>query len=81
MTSPDGVYGTRNVGHHRLGAGGAQPLRVGLAAADADNLVADGDELAVSGVPTAPDAPASSTLMAPVPFSRPHLETGYPCGV
>src|SRR5262249_47477735 len=38
-----------HVGHHGLGAAVAQPVGVGLAAADADNLVTSGDELAGEG--------------------------------
>ena len=40
------VLAVQHVGHHGLRAGLAQPLRVGLAAGDADDLVAGGDELA-----------------------------------
>jgi hypothetical protein len=40
------VLAVHHVGHHGLSAGVAQPLSVGLAAGDADNLVASGDELA-----------------------------------
>jgi hypothetical protein len=34
-----------HIGHHRFRADGAQPLSVGLAAGDADDLVASGDQL------------------------------------
>jgi hypothetical protein len=54
------VLAVHHVGHHGLSAGVAQPLSVGLAAGDAD----PGGRRPVSGVPTAPEAPASSTLMA-----------------
>jgi len=40
------VLPVHHVGHHGLGASVAQPLRVGLAAGDADDLVAGGDQLA-----------------------------------
>ena len=40
------VLAVHHVGHHGLSAGVAQPLSVGLAAGDADDLVAGGDELA-----------------------------------
>src|SRR5215470_9881167 len=36
------VLAIHHVGHHGLGAGTAQPLRVGLAAGDAHDLVAGG---------------------------------------
>jgi hypothetical protein len=39
------VLAAHHVGHHGLGTGGAQPLSVGLAAADTDDLVPGGDEL------------------------------------
>ena len=45
-------------------AGVAQPLSVGLAAGDADDLVAGGDELAGERCTDGAEAPASRTLMA-----------------
>jgi hypothetical protein len=39
------VLAVHHVGHHGHRAGGAQPLGVGLAAGDGDDLVTGGDEL------------------------------------
>ena len=45
-TAASRLLAVHHVGHHGFGAGVAQPLGVGLAAGDADDLVAGGDELA-----------------------------------
>jgi hypothetical protein len=76
------AFAVHHVGDDRLGAGVHQPLGVGLAAGDPDNLVAGGDELVGKRRPHGAGGAGEQHSHDSAPFGVAlTLKTGCPPGV